>query len=696
MTLKKTKYHQLMTSIALVAITLILTSSIVPNSAEAASSTRISVKILKVIQIDNPEAHAKDSGDFYAKIKIGDNERNFKNQRMSGTEITPNWTHTVYVDKNSWGNTVPIYIELRDYDKGSGDEWMDISPSNIANNLNLQFNLDTKEWYGDISYPSQMARGDGHAGKHDRDRAIIEFEISPKHHVAKPSTPVISDMSKEDVIRELKKHTDDIIPEFKSSTGVTDELNTNVGIRLEGRGDSQSNTAQLQATFPWLYSNICFGPLPPYECDIPLTRFVVIHDMKVACEGNKLVARTIEIKHNLNTTILDDIFGDLTVTLAEGECADFRITRGGDIQFVGADVRFAGTNRSALTAESPASNSYLSVGVNQQDKIVETIKTFGTKKETLNYEYDPKTDQFYPLGISNIMVDKSVDFKISKVTHNRNTNAISIIELHPDKDEGRVFVYDKSSDTFHMVRDWENRFPPECRDADKLNKIGNFEHSLYCHKGLSEMYPEERYPKINAIIALLGLERFDDASIAVEQIESEGYGVSVVKALLEYRKQNYDEAKSLYENVLSVNPGSPDANAGLGNVLRMLGDISGASYRYYLADKYATDPTEKAVAKNAFGLMHQMIFDKTKQIGNLDTAESFHDVAVLLDDENVDGYNGKGSTLVIKGIELNDDSLCIKAKKSFEKTLSIYDENKDALKGMKLVAECEKKTQQNK
>jgi len=693
MTLKKTKYHQLMTSIALVAITLILTSSIVPNSAEASSSARISVKILKVIQIDNPEAHAKDSGDFYTKIKIGDNERNFKNQRMSGTEITPNWTHTVYVDKNSWGNTVPIYIELRDYDKGSGDEWMDISPSNIANNLNLQFNLDTKEWYGDISYPSQIARGDGDAGKHDRDRAIIEFEISPKPHVTKPSTPIISDMSKEDVIRELKKHTDDIIPEFKSAFGiVTDELNTNVGIRLEGSDDSQSNTVQLQATFPWLYSNICVGPLPTYECPIPLTSFVIIHDMKVTCENNKLVARTIEIKHNLNTTILDDIFGDLMVTLVEGKCADFRVTRGGDIQFEGGDVRFKGTNRSALTAESPVSKSYISVDVNKHDKTVETIKTFGTKKETLNYEYDPKTDKFYPIGISKIIVDKSVDVKISKVIHNRNTNAVSIVELHPDKDEGRVFVYDGTSDNFHMVNDWENRFPPGCRDADKLNKIGNFEHSLYCHKGLSEMYPEKRAPKINAVIALLGLERFDDASTAVEQIESSGHEISVVKALLEYRKQNYDEAKRLYEEVLSVNPQNSDANSGLGNVLRLTGDMKGATYRYYLADKYATDPTEKAVAKNAFGLMHQMIFDVTKQTGNLDTAESFHDTAILLDAENVDGYNGKGSTLVVKGIVLKDSSLCIKAKESFEKALSIYEENNDALKGMQMVVECEKKT----
>ncbi|MDH3852844.1 MAG: tetratricopeptide repeat protein [Nitrosopumilus sp.] len=366
---------------------------------------------------------------------------------------------------------------------------------------------------------------------------------------------------------------------------------------------------------------------------------------------------------------------------------------GGEASSFSYDNGFKILNREIL---SPANT----VLVDKESNIVMVIRDVGSSKHEKVFVFDSHRNLFYPKSVtSTLEVNKSGNTKI--ILQYDGQNLVTVTKTQADQSRTVLqFVFEGTK--FERIS--SEYFPgiiEDCKYENKLNKIGNYEKAIDCYQKMFEIFPErEPHAKTEIVIALIGLEQYEQANTEVNNIiikYPEYQYAKNAKALLEYRKQNYDEAKKLYEEVLSINPQNSDANTGLGNVLRLNGDIKGAAYRYYLADKYAIDPTEKSVAKNAFGLMHQTIFAMTKQIGNLDTSESFRDSAILLDDENVDGYNGKGTALLLKGIALNDRSFCTKAKESFEKTLSIYEKNEDALNGMYIVkAECEKKTQQNK
>ena len=95
----------------------------------------------------------KGDGDYYSRIIIDGKKKVSK--EITGEDFRPNWTFTQNVPINK--KTIPISIELWDSDWGH-DDHMDISPRKTTTNLHLNYDLVTKKWSGDVSYPNISSR----------------------------------------------------------------------------------------------------------------------------------------------------------------------------------------------------------------------------------------------------------------------------------------------------------------------------------------------------------------------------------------------------------------------------------------------------------------------------------------------------------------------------------------------------------
>ena len=183
MTMKNEKRH-LVTTLTkrktflgiMMATILLLSAYAMMPMAEAASDTRtVTVKITRVIELDDPDGWGRGDGDYYSRIIIDGKKK--VSDEISKEDFKPkDWEFTKEISATK--RVVPINIELWDDDLG-GDDHMDINPKKNQKNLHLTYDLVTKKWSGDISYPQTSAQGDG------KNKSKIYFEIT--------STPPDSD-----------------------------------------------------------------------------------------------------------------------------------------------------------------------------------------------------------------------------------------------------------------------------------------------------------------------------------------------------------------------------------------------------------------------------------------------------------------------------------------------------------------------
>ena len=224
--------------------------------------------------------------------------------------------------------------------------------------------------------------------------------------------------------------------------------------------------------------------------------------------------------------------------------------------------------------------------------------------------------------------------------------------------------------------------------ANTQVKIGNYQKAIECYKAVLDTDPNNFLAHTGLAVAFAGLEKFADAREQIDQalrLQPEDPRALNALAMIQYKTNWTSEAKQTYKHVLSSHPYNTDANTGIGNVFRLLGETQRATFHYWLADENSV--TGSFDARNGFGIMHREIFLQHDTVGNLDTAIFYHQLAIDIDPTSVDGWNGMGNALVDKGRVL-DQSFCVNAIESYTESLKIYEQNLDALIGLGNALNC--------
>jgi uncharacterized repeat protein (TIGR01451 family) len=159
----------------LVGITCILLL-LLPNSDVQAqeSIVPVTVVITWVHQIHCDEGWGEDCpNDFYAAANIAGLGWQKSDIEWDSSDYAPVWTFSRQVDMTK-GTIISIDIKLLDYDEWSDDDDIDISSGdNDDRTLNLQYDLITHDWWGDVPTNQRYSEGSGN------DSASITFEIDP-------------------------------------------------------------------------------------------------------------------------------------------------------------------------------------------------------------------------------------------------------------------------------------------------------------------------------------------------------------------------------------------------------------------------------------------------------------------------------------------------------------------------------------
>lgn len=96
-----------------------------------------------------------------------------------------------------------------------------------------------------------------------------------------------------------------------------------------------------------------------------------------------------------------------------------------------------------------------------------------------------------------------------------------IPDMHQDRNDDDISSDDELYEYIHdgSVDDLSQVITLDCNDLTYLNKIGNFNAVLECIKDDNNVIIDNKVDyKINQVIALLGLERFDDATNQIDKI----------------------------------------------------------------------------------------------------------------------------------------------------------------------------------
>lgn len=101
---------------------------------EAASAKEVTVKILKVKALDQPDQFSK--GDFYARVTIDGDTTKTEPIKQNPT-IEPNWS----VSKQTSKRNVNVKVEILDKDVQNDDP---IDVNRLDNKRDLDFSVDTK------------------------------------------------------------------------------------------------------------------------------------------------------------------------------------------------------------------------------------------------------------------------------------------------------------------------------------------------------------------------------------------------------------------------------------------------------------------------------------------------------------------------------------------------------------------------
>jgi hypothetical protein len=152
------------------------------NQPAYAEPTEVFVIISRVDQLISPDGDAP--GDYFAKVKIGNTPFFQESSDVdgpnifvpgSGYSIDPYWVLTANVDSGL--GTIPIVIQLED-DDDPFDDTVDINPTRGKTQLDLQLDLNTGTWSGDV--PTNQGFSQGPAdGSHDEDgSAKIFFDFA--------------------------------------------------------------------------------------------------------------------------------------------------------------------------------------------------------------------------------------------------------------------------------------------------------------------------------------------------------------------------------------------------------------------------------------------------------------------------------------------------------------------------------------
>lgn len=161
--------------LAILAMTTALLSPLLlifPYAGRAAAPVTVTVRILRVIEID-----CADDGtivpcpsDYYAKVNIANQGQQSSPREDDKADISPYWSFTRTVDSSL--GTIPIDIEIWDFDSlfSGDDDQVDIAAGD--NVLNLTLDLNTGSWTGDVAQNVGFSTGSGD------DSAKILFDIS--------------------------------------------------------------------------------------------------------------------------------------------------------------------------------------------------------------------------------------------------------------------------------------------------------------------------------------------------------------------------------------------------------------------------------------------------------------------------------------------------------------------------------------
>jgi hypothetical protein len=138
------------------------------------SFTNVTVKISRAVALDDIDENIGGRADFFAVVSI-DNESRSTPGVDNNNDIRPNWQVSKLVNK---GSTVPIKIQLWDYDSHNSNDQADIS-SNSGKTIELRYNTAT----GVITEPNGAIVGAKNYklqsfGDEGGDRAGIVFSIS--------------------------------------------------------------------------------------------------------------------------------------------------------------------------------------------------------------------------------------------------------------------------------------------------------------------------------------------------------------------------------------------------------------------------------------------------------------------------------------------------------------------------------------
>lgn len=145
------------------ALALLLVALALPGRAGAALTRPLKVTILSVDCVDDcDEAGLESTGestpDFYGRVFIDGASQDTPRAGDNQAHITPNWT--IGRDVSLDGNAT-VGIQIWDYDSTSGDDLADTSPQPGVRTLNLNVNLATGRWTGDVNWPTNCVAGDG-------------------------------------------------------------------------------------------------------------------------------------------------------------------------------------------------------------------------------------------------------------------------------------------------------------------------------------------------------------------------------------------------------------------------------------------------------------------------------------------------------------------------------------------------------
>jgi uncharacterized repeat protein (TIGR01451 family) len=159
-----------------VVAALLLGSVALSTPAVAADPVDVTVTILRVIEVQDPDpGFGQGFGDYFTQVRIG----GFGFERSPNANLPdafvcngvrcpfaePLWTFTRQVDRSA-GNSVPIQIQLWDDDDFPAlpDDVIDINPADGVQELSLNLDVSTGTWSGDVPANQGFAEGDGDTG----------------------------------------------------------------------------------------------------------------------------------------------------------------------------------------------------------------------------------------------------------------------------------------------------------------------------------------------------------------------------------------------------------------------------------------------------------------------------------------------------------------------------------------------------